>query len=163
MTVMTATAATAVMTLTLLITAYAPSPEACAIRRTNCANVVRPTMASGLIPFVGAAACSDDMPLGTSIKLIGAPSVTGGGRTFVAPSEIVCLDRFGSKTVGPRRVDLVLLVPEDPGRTELALADAWGRREVQATVAIAKPARVAKQARPAKPPRWWTPPRAYQE
>ncbi len=123
----------AVITTTVQTTAYTPSPEACRLARMNCFDPVRPLMATGLPPFVGAAACSYDFPLGTVIEFQDSVTVTVDGHSFTLPQEVICLDRFGRPTRN-RRVDIVLLLPEDPGRTELALARAWGARSLTAVV-----------------------------
>ena len=124
----------AVFTTTINVTMYTPSPEACRLARTNCLNPNDPTMGTGIRPFVGAAACSYDFPLGTIIRVQDAPTTLSvNGASFTVPTEVVCLDRFGRPTRN-RRVDLVLLVPENPGLTELQLARQWGYRQLAVTV-----------------------------
>lgn len=125
----------AVLTTTLHITAYTPSPEACRISHTNCLNPAHPIMGTGISPFVGAAACSYDFPLGTTIRFQEYPTVTVGGKSFTLPEEVICLDRFGRSTRN-HRVDIVLLFPQDPGQTELALARTFGLRNLQAVITL---------------------------
>jgi hypothetical protein len=97
-------------------------------------------MGTGLPPFVGAAACSYDLPLGTILHVENGEGLTvqAGDATFTVPRRLMCLDRFGRPTRG-RRVDIVFLVPESPGRAELDLARNWGVRSL--TVAVDLPER----------------------
>ena len=134
----------AVLTSTVQVTAYTPSPEACRVARTNCLNPAHPLMGTGIQPFVGAAACSLDFPLGTTIRFQEPPTVTVAGNSFTVPAEVICLDRFGRPTRNSR-VDIVLLYPQDPGQTELALARHWGVRNLPAV--ITRPAQPWQQLR----------------
>jgi 3D (Asp-Asp-Asp) domain-containing protein len=131
--VVVALAMTLIYTTTVQATAYTPSPEACALAHRNCLNPANPTMGTGLPPFVGAAACSYDLPLGTVLRVQQDANVSYGDAAFNLPRELICLDRFGRPTRG-RRIDIVLLYPNDPGSTELNLARAWGVRQLEVEV-----------------------------
>lgn len=79
------------------------------------------TMASNVLPFIGAAACPIRLPFGTKISLQGRAKLRAIALRL--PHEMICMDRFASLT----REGIDIAIPEgferltDEQRIELAL------------------------------------------